>query len=205
MLRAFVDWVKPPPVRNAAGLEELVERQTARLTMQSTVNFCRIKASANAKKLFEEDVFRVGLHICRWEAYAAILADAIRVTEAYLRPAAGEHAATVAERLVAFHARCLAVEARPNGGDWGEAVEELRHDLALAQMAQPRMAHDIGSTSGNIVFDLLPIHKSLRREDREVVVNQIRFGLASLRQEIERRGDPAALVADYLRAGADGG
>jgi hypothetical protein len=201
MLRAFVDWVRPPPVRTAAALHELLERQAARLTTQSTVNFCRVKASANAKKLFSEKVFRSGLHACRWEAYAVILADAARVAEAYLRPCAGERIEEIAERLADFHARCLAVEPRPHGGDWAEATQELRHSLARARMAEPLMAHDIAVVSGNRVFDLLPIHKSLRREDREVIVNQIRFGFASLRQELDRRGDPGAIVADYLRAG----
>lgn len=199
MLRAFVDWVRPPPLRDAAALEELVERQAARLTTQSTVNFCRVKAAANAKKLFGEEAFRTALHACRWEAYAAILADALRVAEAYLRPAAGEDIAAVAERLAALHARCLVAEPRPNGGDWAEASAELRAALARARLAEPLMAHDIAVASGNRVFDLLPIHKSLRREDREVIVNQIRFGLASLRQELDRRGDAAAIVADYLR------
>ncbi len=205
MLRAFVDWIRPPPLRSAAALEDLVERQAARLTMQSTVNFCRVKAAGNAKKLFGEDAFRTALHTCRWEAYAAILADALRVAETYLRPAAGERIDAVAERLAMFHARCLRVEPRPDGGDWAGATDELRGALARARLAKPLMAHDIAVTSGNRVFDLLPIHKSLRREDREVVVNQIRFGLASLRQEIDRRGDPGVIVGDYLNTRDNGG
>lgn len=198
MLRAVIDWIRPPPIRSARGLEEFVEREAARLTTKSTLNYCRVKAAANAKKLFAEQAFRDGLHVCRWEAYAAILADGLRVAEAFLRPAAGDAAEAVAERLLDFYRLSLSVEPRPQGGEWAPAVEELRGALARARLARPLPAYEIAVATGNRVFDLLPIHKSLRREDREVVVNQIRFGLTSLQQELDRRGDRPAIVADYL-------
>ncbi len=204
MFRAFADWVRPPPIRSAPALHAAVERAAARVTVQGTVNYCRVKAAGNAKKLFGEAAFQDALHVCRWEAYAAVLADALRVAEAYLRPAGDpELAARIAAGMSAFYAASLAVQPRPqpNGAEgWAPLVAEFEAALARARMAPPAAAAEIATGSGNRMFDLLPIHKSLRREDREVLVNQVRFGLVTLRQDLERRVDRDAVRADYADA-----
>lgn len=202
MLKALFNWISPPTLRTAASLEDLIEREAARLTQKCTVNYCRVKAAANAQKLFAEEPFRQALVACRWEAYGLILGDFVRVAATQLRHVAGSDAEPVVERLAEFHARTLLPHPRPAKPEagWAEAVDGLRAALADARLATPLAAAEISRATGQAVFRSLPIHKSLRRDDAEVVVNQVRFGTVSLQQELERRLDVAAVVAD-CRAG----
>lgn len=181
-------------------MERFIEREAARLTTKCTINYCRVKAGANAKKLFGEAAFGDALEICRWEAYALILGDFMRVAEAHLRQPAGTQAEKVADRLVKAYGEILMPCPRPGNPDagWAGTVEELRTALARARMAEPIPSYEIGRASGRIIYDAMPIHKSLRREDAEVVINQVRFGMVSLQQELERRLDVPAVLADYL-------
>lgn len=200
MLKALFDWVSPPPLRTAASLGAFVEREAARLTQKCTVNYCRVKASANAKKLFSEEAFRDGLAACRWEAYGLILGDFLRVAETQLRQQAGNDSERIGQRLVDFYARTMLPHPRPAKPEagWAEAVDVLRGSLAHARLEKPVAAHEISRATGRAIFNLLPIHKSLRREDSEVIINQVRFGTVSLQQDLERRLDAPAVIADYL-------
>lgn len=200
MLRELIDWVRPPPIRELAALEAFAEREAARLTTKSTVVYCRIKASVHASKLFKEEGFRSALEICRWEAYGGLLADMLVVAEGQAREAAGEMAGHLADRLAGFYRLSVAADTRPGMAAQAESrAEEFRRRLARASMATPLPASEIATGTGNRIYDSIPIHKSLRREDRGVLVNQVRFGLVSFKQDLERRLDPTAIAADLAR------
>ena len=49
------------------------------------LQYCRVRTGLNWDELFREQAFLDGLEVCRWEAYAALLAD---VAELVLDPAA---------------------------------------------------------------------------------------------------------------------
>lgn len=202
MLKALFDWVSPPPLRSAASLAAFTEREAARLTQKCTVNYCRVKAAADAKKLFAEESFRDALVACRWEAYGLILGDFLRVAATQLRHEAGRDAEPVVDGLAAFYARTLLPHPRPAKPEagWGEAVDGLRAALADTRLAPPLAAAEISRPTGRAIFHALPIHKSLRRDDAEVVVNQVRFGTVSLQQELEHRLDVPAVIADSRAA-----
>lgn len=182
-----------------------IAAESAFLSQKCVVEYCRAKAGLNWETLFAETPFRAALEICRWEAFAAVLADMTVVGEGLLRPYAGMRHADLADALTRHAERALAAPAlpthRPEG--WGDAITALRQRLALCQLAAPLPAHEIGRASGARIVELLPIHPRLRRDDSEVVVNNIRFGLCRSHEDISRRADLPAVAADLLacRAG----
>ncbi len=200
MLRSLFKWISPPLLCSAADLFDLLEKEAARLTQKSTVNYCRLKAGPNWRKLFEEQLFQEAMQTCRWKAYALILADMVLVAEGLLRRT--PDGAKAADRLGQWFAGHLAAQPAPAPGeDWSGALEEFQARLQAARLADPASPSEIGRHSGWRVFDLLPIHKSLRREDREVIHNQICFGMVSLHQELDRRLQAGPVAADLAREG----
>lgn len=203
MFRSLIDWINPPAIGNTQALAFEVERAAARLVQKSVISFCRIKAGPDRQKLFKEQAFLTGLEVSRWESFAAILADLLVVVEGMLREPAGERAPRMAEGLVGLYAGLLGKADHPAGGPggWHGHIEQLRERLAQARLAPPQGAADIAARSGNLVFDSLPVHKNFRKDDRPVIVNMVKFGVVSLRQELERRMDAGALAAEL--SGAD--
>lgn len=182
-----------------------IAAEAAFLSQKCVVEYCRAKAGLNWEILFEEAPFRAALDICRWEAFAAVLADMSVIGEGLLRPHVGERHVDLADALTRYAAQALAAHPlpahRPEG--WDDAIAALRRRLALCQLAAPLPVHEVGRASGARIVELLPIHPRLRRDDGEVVVNNIRFGLCRSHEDISRRTDLPAVAADMLarRAG----
>lgn len=203
MWQRLVDWLRPPPVRDLAGLERLVGQFAAHITHKASVGYCRVKAGAHVRELFKEKPFREALDACRRDAYAWVLEDVVAVAQTYLRPAEGAAAEAVDAALCAMYRRLLESDPlRPaDAADEDARGDSLRQRLARNRLADPQPAAEAGRVSGPKVFAGLPIHPRLRREDAEPHANLIRFGMASFGEELERRLDAAGVVADILRPG----
>jgi hypothetical protein len=81
----------------------------------------------------------------------------------------------------------------PHRASWDDALEEIDARLHRAAMAAPRPVHEVGRTSAKRVFNALPIHTNLTRQDREVVTNNIRFLLCRVYADMEAELDGAAI------------
>jgi hypothetical protein len=73
-----------------------------------------------------------------------------------------------------------------------------------ALIAAPRPVHLMGFQSADALFELLPIHADLRRQDREWFQNSLRFAFCGAFEEISRRIDVRALEVALQDAGAAG-
>jgi hypothetical protein len=119
---------------------------------------------------------------------AAVLADQVVVTEGSLRASAGDAAPRLAAALTAVFTAILDSSPAPDAvrADWERLPEELTARLARAQMGPVRNPGEVAKTSAARVFDLLPIHPSVRVNDREMVVNSVRFGMVAFSETLAR-------------------
>lgn len=190
-------WRQPEQIGDVDGLREFLKAEAAFLSQKATIEYCRARTGFNWDKLFKEQAFRDALEICRWEALAAILADLLIVTESYLRP----HGDTEVDRLgmalsMLFDEILNSYqEATTARGGWADLAAAFPVRVARAQLGPPHDPAEIAKTGGDRVFELLPIHGSLRTHDREMVINNVRFGTLAFWQKLpERIQQPAPLA-----------
>lgn len=203
MLRRIADWITPPAIKTPAALETLIATETARIAQKATTGYARMKAGTNHDLLFKERDFLDALEISRWSAFALVLADLLLVAEGYLRPAAAGREDALEALLLGAGDRILAANPHPlrDGGDWTPEKAEIREKLARARLAPPVPAANVGHDSARKIYDSLPIHPKLRREDFEVTEGMIRFAHVAFREELERRVATAAILAELPRSG----
>ena len=207
MLKALAGLLHRPveTVAEGAALRRFLAAESAFLAQKTTVEYCRARSGLLWQKLFAEQAFRAALDVCRWGAMAAVLADQVVALEGFLRPHAQGRETALAVALAAIYDDILRdyAEVPPEQRvGWEDLMHEMAPRLARVQLAPPRGPEEIGKTAGARVYDLLPIHKTLRGHDREMMVNAIRFGLVGFYNKLaERIPDPAALIGD-LTAGA---
>ena len=191
------------PVATASELSRFLEERAAQVAQQSVIGYCHVKTQLPLVELMRDQPFVDAFHISRWEAFAAVLADLVVVTEGLLRDAAGERASRLVNPLTTLFADILArhpVPAhRPQG--WSDAIEGLRVRLARAQLAQPLSFATVAETSAERLFATLPIHERLREPDKPAIVANVKFLMVGLRHQFDRRLDPPALVDALLSAG----
>jgi hypothetical protein len=197
MLKQLVAWLNPGAIRTLDELAELIGTETARISQKATTGFCRSKAGAFVEMLFKEKVFLEALDVCRWGAFGLVLADVCLVVEGFLRPHA-KNREDILESwiLAAFDAELARHPEGDLAGDgWAEARAEFRSRLARSRQGAPVPAAEVGFDTAQRIYDSLPVHPRLRREDFELVQNLTRFGHITLREELDRRLDCAAVVA----------
>lgn len=194
-----------PTVDTADALRDFCRRHAAFIAQKCAIDYSRTKAGLFSYQLFKEQAFIDALTRCRWEGYAAVLADILIVMEGFLRPIAGDDATRVADRLAAWYPAILALDPPPahRPGGWADAEARFAARMAAAAAAPPRGPAAVATVSGRLLYEALPIHTNHRDLDQEMVVASVCFRMVSLWQEMERRIDRAAVCADLIGDGDD--
>ena len=197
MLKRFSHLWRRPRVATVDELRDLLSRESLYLSQKATIDYCRARAGLGWHSLVSEPDFVAALNACRWQAMAAVLGDVVLVAEGFLRPHVADEAPQLAAALTAMFSAILDSSPAPEDAraQWRGLPEEVAARLARVQLGPVHNAAEIARTSGARVFDLLPIHPSVRIDDREIVVNSVRFGMVAFSETLARAvGDPAELT-----------
>jgi hypothetical protein len=174
-------------------LADFLAARAAFVSQKSSLDYCRARAGLSWAQLFREDEFGRAIERCRWEAYAAVLADVGEVALIYLRHRGFDGPQLAAALGEVLRAALVRHPIPAHRASWEDAVELARARLHRALLAPPRPVHRVGRMSGRRVFEVLPIHTNLKAHDREMVVNNIRFLLCRVYADMEAALDGAAL------------
>jgi hypothetical protein len=75
------------------------------------------------------------------------------------------------------------------------AIDRFPAELGRRLLAEPQRSDRIAISSGNFLFDHLPIHESARETHKLPVVNAVRFAMVGFRDKLERKiSDPSAFL-----------
>ena len=192
------------PIAGAEDLSRFIDRHSAFVSQKCTVEYCRARAGLHWVKLFDEPVFLEALNRCRRHAYTVVLIRMVVAVEAKLRPALGASGspASLAAALAdaARRAHCADLSAEGDSAGWTLPEADLRRALAEAQSAPVQPAYLIGRAAAGPVHELLPIHPTLRRHDRELIANNLSLNFCRTIADFERRVRPTPLLADLCAA-----
>lgn len=187
---------RPPRAVDIDGLTNFIDREAAFLAQQTSIEYSRARTGLLAQRLFTEDAFIAALDICRWEAFAAVLSDMLVIMEGRLRPLVGVHQVELRAMLEGLYGSILGryplPEHRPEG--WADLLEALPARLARAALGPPRPPHSVAFRSAKRLFETLPFHPSVRKNDRQMVVNSVRFGMVRFCEHMTRDVDLPAIA-----------
>jgi hypothetical protein len=196
-LRFFELFRRRAPIRDAQGLAEFIDRQSAFLVQKGIYEYSRARAGHYSKVLFAEAGFQAAVEQSRWRAYPLGLAMVAELVEGVLRP----YGADRNRQLDALSAVVLSVfdhyPVPPALGEeiWSEARVELVRRLQLIGLHAPKRAFDICEPWAETYFNLMPIHEKLRRAEFPTIRNYLKVTLCNIHDEFTRRLDATALAA----------
>lgn len=187
---------RPAPIDDMRAFRAFVSSRASLIAQKAAIDYCRGKTGAFSHALFTEATFQNALAICRWEGFAATLADILLIAEGMLRPHAAHAAlnASLTETYRAILGEYPVPEHRIDRG-WHDAEAEFVLRLAAASAAEPLPAVTVANHSARRLFDTLPIHTNMRALDEEVIFGAVRFRMAAVAQEMARRLRPESIVA----------
>jgi len=206
VLRRLLGLGRSAPVTTAGELAECLAAHTAYVAQRSVIEYCRARTGVNWDKLLAEPSFLDRLEVCRWEAYAVVLAEVTELALIRLRRDGANDPEVYLPALVEAAGAALLRHPVPgHRTSWSDAADAVEHHLARALLAAPRPVHLLGLHSADVIFDLLPIHPDLRREDREMFRNSLRFAICGAFDAMTRQFDVPALEAALIAAAGERG
>ena len=196
-LRAFLP---APKVRDLAALQQLLEREAAHLAQKSVIDFARNELGSLSAQAFDDPRFHAKLAICRWEGFAATLADMVVLAHAQLLEA-GVPRPVLDARLGDLYATILTGHPRPDhrAQGWEAEIAALRKRLA-DRPAGPANPQADAAATGAMVFNTLPFPARDPVENRMVLANAFAFGLISFNDRLRRLLMVAPLGEELARA-----
>ena len=204
-LRVF-DWFrKAKRIATLDELEDFLDRNAAFLVQKCIFEYSRARAGRFADQLFKEPEFRAALEGSRWRAYPYGLMLVGEMVEGQLRAVAAEHKLGMLEAMRRVCLRALARYPRPevlDEAEWIGARERVSDRMARLQLAAPKAVKDIPLQDAQAIFDLMPIHKTLRTHDFELVRNSLRVTLCRIYEDFAAQADLRRLADVAGEAGA---
>ena len=201
-MRGWLDHFFPPPIRTPAELGQFLYGQANYLTQRATYEFCRNTLGYFGQHMFADPRFQAQERVCRWEGFAAVLADELVLTEGLLRPVAPAPLAALRAGLTVLYAEGLAAQPvpahRPDGT--ADLVATFAHRLDRVAEIEPRPVKDIAHIGAHRIYDVLPIYSGNERADREGIDRALLFGLISVSDQLGKRLDAGAVSAALTAA-----
>lgn len=192
---------RPPPITDVGGLEDYLDANASFLVQKCVFEYSRARAGVFWEKLFKEQSFREAVDVARWNGYPIALANIVEMVEGVLRPLAPGREPDLLDRMIAIGINVIHRYPVPAGEPstfWVEHEDVFRRRLAEIQLAPPKLVKDIPLATARAMFDLMPIHQTLRGEDFVVVRNHLRANLCRMYEEFVAQARLEPLVEDVL-------
>ena len=181
-------------VRTLPELATAIGEGAAFLAQGASYSYIRARSGTMGPRLMQDAGFGVGMERCKWEGFAAIAGDLILIVETELRPH-GSGTVAVWQRL---YREVLAAQVMPgHRADTGWTDRLAEFDLALdAHRALPaRGIEELCEHSAEVLLAFAPVEEAIRKHDREMVVNNVKFRFIDHVDALRRRTDWPALAA----------
>lgn len=203
LLQRTKDFFFPPGVASLAELDAFVTGEAAYLAQKTVFGYCRVKTVTNFEKLMTEPAFRDGVELCRWEAYAGTLGDTLVLVEGHLRPdtlSTDDPAVRdrLADRIAGFYPLWLNRHVPPHRTDWNDRLDAFAARFRTARAAPPVSPDAAVAETAALIHTTVPLHDRLKRNDREVILGDLRLHALAMHSQMLRRFDNAALTAALL-------
>jgi hypothetical protein len=193
------DWFKRDgPIADRTALIDFIDTRAAYIVQKGIFEFAHACTGLSFASLMKEQPFVDAMDEARWRSYPLGLFVVTEMVDGVLRPLANG-AMPLAEALrgaalAAFDR--YPVPAKLGADFWMTAREALGQRVMGIALHPPKAVKDIPLAVANQFHANMPIHQSMRGDDREIVLNHFRMNLVRTHDDFDRRVDATALVAE---------
>jgi hypothetical protein len=194
MLRTLSELIRPPRLTDLGSFRTFVEGEAALIAQKTAVSYCRAKTLTFSHALFAEKRFQDALTVCRFEAFAAVLADLLIVADGMLRDHADRD--RLAAALRRLYGNILAAQPTPEHRreGWADVERLFAERLDASRHAEPGDAAAIARSSAKRLYEVLPIHTNYRQIDEELITASVTFQMVALREKLQRALDAPTMA-----------
>lgn len=176
------------------GLVDAIGEGAAFLAQGASYSYIRARSGFMGPRLMQDADFGAGMERCKWEGFSAIAGDLILILETELRP----YGAGPADFWRRQYRAVLAAQTTPAhraGTGWSDRLTEFDLRLDTHRALPPRGIETLCAHGADILLAFAPVEENIRKFDREMVMNNIKFRVIEHVDALRRRADWPALAA----------
>ncbi|MCT8996983.1 hypothetical protein [Chelativorans intermedius] len=188
------------PIDTVEALARFAHTRAAFVAQKKLYGYLKARMGTRYPSMFEDDVFVQSINIAKWHVFAACLSD-ICVHAAAHVAAAGAMEGEAARRLAlrcydaGLAANREAVEDPAMPAVWRSAFLERLQAIHWENLAA---GGDSFTESPRALYRWAPIADELKRHDREIVENSIRFAWVEIARDLRSRAAFNAVAEDFV-------
>jgi len=192
------------PIDSAEALCGYVSTRSAFVAQKTLYSYLKTRMGIRYPLMFEDDAIISSINIAKMHVFAACVSDlAIFAVSVALGDEAVDDEARRQLALLCYkqaladnEEQALKVAA---SFSIPEAVAGFERRLAFLDWRAKLSGPELFSNSPEALFQWAPIAPELKKHDREIVENSIKFTWREVRRQLEKRVDGAAVAADAIR------
>ena len=207
-VRGFVDTFRrflphrfdSEPIIDPAALTEFVATRSAFIAQTSLYGYLKNRMGTRYTQLFQDDVYVASINRAKWQVYAACLSDLTVFSVGYCG-ADGR----LSDQQCADFAQSLFTEvvARDfTDDDAREALDDattaFHTRLGFVDWSKAGKGETAFTQSPGELVKAAPVTEEFKEDDREIVMNSIRFRWKNVREQLRKRGDANAVASNWL-------
>lgn len=197
------DWFRrPPPIADRAALVDFLDSRAAFLSQKSIFDYVRGRSGPFFSQIIKEKEFNDRVNEARWRNYPYALSIVAEMVDGVLLPVTGKPAILAAAlKSAAFEVfDRYPVPAMLGDDYWKEARVELGSRIEGIALHPPKFVKDIPLPWADVFFNNMPIHEHLRKQDFELIRNQLRSNLINMHRDFTKVADLQALAGALIPA-----
>lgn len=192
------------PIDNLSRLEEFVSTRSAYIAQKTLYGYLKTRMGTRYPIMFDDDVFVQSINIAKLHVFAACLSDLTihaiaRATDAPRTPNDVRRALAIGCYRAALTGNTADAPAEFSCQASIDAFERRLDETDWSTGASQR---ENFSCSPAALVEWAPIAPELKRYDREIVENSIKFAWHDIRLQLDKRLDAASIAADLPASAA---
>lgn len=187
------------PISSVNELAGFVETRSAYVAQTSLYGYLKTRMGTRYTELFQDDVFVVSINKAKWEVYGACLSDLTVFSVGFCGGdgrLSDEQCASLAQQMF------LDVVGRAFKGEDARGPAQA---VRSAFQQRLTMVDWSAAGGGENAFDQSPVElvraapvtEQFKTEDREIIMNSIRFRWRDVREQLRKRAAVDAVAEDW--------
>ena len=192
------------PIDTMVRLDQFVSTRSAFIAQKTLYGYLKTRMGTRYPLMFEDDTFVHSINIAKLNVFAGCLSDL--TIHAIAHATRSDIVSDAMRESAARH--CFRAGLTENTA---EAPKEFSAEQCIGDFDRRLMATDWSgralrwenfTCSPKALVEWAPIAPELKQFDREIVENSITFAWRDIREQLDKRLDPAAIIAEIAGHGA---
>ncbi len=201
ILRHLSPFRRQPPIADTGVYVEFLASRSSYVAQKKLLEYVKGRMGASYPTHFENDEFIASLRIAQWHVYAACLSDLSLWMSAQLMNSGASPDEACA---IAGSSHRSVIDDRfadeSFGGDRHVFQDDFEARAALSDWQKMAGSNfDVFERSSQELVRWAPIADQLKRFDREIVFNSLRFAWMDVREQYRSKLDGAQTLAEWRR------